>query len=434
MSKRNLTNSRSFTKLSLRVRSPRSKSGISATSQDTWSKGYVNGFDAVPEVQAVSVKDEHIAAHTLPLEALLLEPARNKTHHHFSSGLVERRLFLNTELEADELQHLEEMRAMAKSRGQVFLPYMTAQANRFLAHSLGNIAKSLETMQSVQEWRMDFFKIPLASTTMIEDLKHGIVYWCGRDAELRPTLVFRANRIPDEWKRNSSWDKVIGIFIFCLEFCLRYMLVPGKVETWNIIIDLAGMGLRQIPVSALQAIQKKVGSAYPGRINKFYIVRMSKFLTPLVSVGKSMMSERQVQKLAFMKDVSGFADEFALSQLEKEFGGTRDEITQFFPFPLLPGPFTAGYSGQPDKKAVPNLHVVMTEACSRGNLWDGSRDPKENKQLPFDPEWAALLAGYGVSVPRRWQENGIPADDGPKDPFDALEKIVKENGAILLRL
>mmetsp|Transcript_11219 Transcript_11219/g.20469 ORF Transcript_11219/g.20469 Transcript_11219/m.20469 type:complete len:434 (+) Transcript_11219:129-1430(+) len=433
MSRKNLTNSKSFTKLSFR-RSPRSKSSASSCSQDTWSKGLVNGFDALLDVQAVAVQDEHIAAHTLPLEALLLEPGPSKTHHRFSSGLVERRLFLNTELEADEQRQMEEMRAMARSRGLVLLPYMTAQANRFLAHSQGNVAKSLDTMQSVQDWRIDFFKAPLASTTMMEDLKHGVVYWCGRDAELRPTLVFRANRIPEEWKKNSSWDKVIGVFIFCLEYCLRYMLVPGKVETWNIIIDLAGMGVRQIPVSALQAIQKKVGSAYPGRINKFYIVRMSKFLSPLVSVGKSMMSERQIQKLAFMKDATGFADEFALPQLEKDLGGTRDEITQFFPFPLLPGPFTAGYSGQTDNKAAPNLHVVMSEACSRGSLWDSSRDPKENRQLPFDSEWTALLAGYGVSVPRRWQEDNIPADGPVKDPFDALEKIVKENGAILLRL
>eukprot|EP00971_Amphidinium_carterae_P347910 6490180-Amphidinium_carterae.1 len=38
-----------------------------------------------------------------------------------------------------------------------------------------------------------------------------------------------------------------------------------------------------------QRAASQVGSAYPGRINKFYIVRMSKFLTPLVSVGEPSM-------------------------------------------------------------------------------------------------------------------------------------------------
>mmetsp|Transcript_17728 Transcript_17728/g.41237 ORF Transcript_17728/g.41237 Transcript_17728/m.41237 type:complete len:453 (+) Transcript_17728:130-1488(+) len=452
MSKKQLNPARSLS-LSRRLSFRWSPKAKASSDYNSANGPRLNGFDTIPEVPAVSLPDEQLAPFTLPLEVLTKTTTKEDTHHRFASGALERRLFQNTELEVEEQRLLQEMQAAAKSRGQAFLPFMTSQANRFLHQAKGNVDSALDTMQSIQDWRLEFFKTPFG-TPMVEDLAHGFVYWCGRDSMLRPTLVFRANRIPEEWKKNSQWDRVVSAFLFCLEYALRYMLVPGKVESWNIIIDLAGMGLRQIPVSALQAIQKKTGSTYPGRINKFYLVRMSKFLSPLISVGKSMMNERQIQKLSFVKDVQSLAEDFALTQLEKDFGGSRDTPAQFFPFPLPPGPFTAGFSGQADSKAVPNMHKVLCEDCARGSLWDSRLEPKENMQLPFSPEWAELLAGFGISVPRsRPSECGSLVSHSNNDSNnnnnrrdangDVIREasassngsyIVKEDGTVLVRL
>merc|ERR1719171_697240 len=102
-------------------------------------------------------------------------------------------------------------------------------ATRFLSRARGDPKKAVKLMEATQAWRTDYFKAgPVEdSDELIEDLGHGIVYFTGRDRALRPTIIVRANRIPQQWYKEKRIDKLIRVLIFCMEYMLRYMLVPG---------------------------------------------------------------------------------------------------------------------------------------------------------------------------------------------------------------
>lgn len=50
------------------------------------------------------------------------------------------------------------------------------------------------------------------------------------------------------------------------------MFLPGQVENWNIIYDLAGMGVTEIPTGVLKAILQKLSLNYGGRLYRLWIV------------------------------------------------------------------------------------------------------------------------------------------------------------------
>ena len=77
----------------------------------------------------------------------------------------------------------------------------------------------------------------------LDDLKKGFLYFCGRDAGLRPALVMRPSRCPP----GMACDQFGRLFVFCMEYFLRYMMIPGKVENIVVIVDLKDLSYSQLP-------------------------------------------------------------------------------------------------------------------------------------------------------------------------------------------
>lgn len=69
-------------------------------------------------------------------------------------------------------------------------------------------------------------------------INNGMFYPCGRDKNFRPILVFNAKKIDLKDFENS-----LKATIFVHEQIINNMFLPGQVESWNIIYDLAGMGI-----------------------------------------------------------------------------------------------------------------------------------------------------------------------------------------------
>jgi len=254
-------------------------------------------------------------------------------------------------------------------------------------------------MQATNAWRMNFFRIPLSERMLAEELRHGIAYWCGRDSELRPLLVFRANRIPKAWHKLANYDNVVRIVIFCLEYFLRYMTVPGVVEAFSIIVDLADLGIGQIPVQALKEMHKEMGNHYTVRVLRMYICNMSFFLRGVFTIAKSILSDRQNQKICVINSLPELLRDFALHQLEKDFGGTKENIQVSFPFDLSPGPFTAGYAGGPNKNAVTHVHRAFDLDALCGRLWDPDLSLEENTRQRYTSEAPSIFRQCNIPVP-----------------------------------
>mmetsp|Transcript_17905 Transcript_17905/g.39328 ORF Transcript_17905/g.39328 Transcript_17905/m.39328 type:complete len:519 (-) Transcript_17905:271-1827(-) len=371
-------------------------------------KRAANGFYTCPELEAISIPEEFISPYSMPHEALTYEPSIQETVYEFKNGDKERKIHCNIELEEEEQNQLKEMQREARRQELYFFPSITVLATRYLSRARGDIPRALQLMVETQTWRAAYFANgPILAETVAADLKLGIVYFVGRDKALRPTMVCRANRIPAEWYKEKQTDKLIRMVIFCMEYMVRYMTVPGRVEGNNLIVDLKGLSATQVPISELKKLYSVMSKHYIGRVFKFYIVNLSWTLNVIAGAVRGILTDRQNQKLNILDNASfkeKLKEDFALTQLEQDYGGTRPTISDFFPFPVLPGSFAAGSKAPPNLSAPKDVHKVFSAVSCRGRLWDPKKSREENLRLDFTKEAGEILVQCGLPVPKEVEE------------------------------
>jgi len=268
---------------------------------------------------------------------------------------------------------------------------VSVAAARFLGDAGGDVEQALKNMEENQAWRLNYFRQPLRDTDLAEDLAKGAVYFCGRDFALRPALVMRAGCIPSDW----GPQRFARLFVFCVEYFLRYMAVPGRVENICVIIDLQDVSYRQ-DVNALMELKEVFTQQNAGRVFCFYVCNMPFLVQALSRIVEAAMTERARQKIRFLSDVADLRQDFALNQLEEDLGGTRPKETVFFPFPLKPGPFAAGCAGC-HSQAAGDLHEVLTPEGARGHLWDPARSDQSNRRVDFAKTAQEHLAKHDLA-------------------------------------
>merc|ERR1719343_1511263 len=127
-------------------------------------------------------------------------------------------------------------------------------------------------MISTNDWRESYFADgPITYDDVAEDLKFGIVYFAGRDSALRPLMNIRVARIPQQWIKERCTDRFIRLLIYSMEYFLRYIVIPGRVENLSVMIDLAGIGMTKVPFSAFNEVYQVMTHHYSGRVHKFYV-------------------------------------------------------------------------------------------------------------------------------------------------------------------
>ena len=177
---------------------------------------------------------------------------------------------------------------------------MAVAAVRFLGDARGDVDLAIREMEENQSWRLSYFPRPMQDTELLSDLKEGAVYFCGRDFALRPALVMRAGRVPFTWDA----PRFARLFMFCMEYFLRYMAVPGRVENVCVIIDLQDISYRHMAIPALMELKEVFTHQNAGRVFCFYVCNMPFLVRALVNVVEAAMTERARQKIRFLSDVS----------------------------------------------------------------------------------------------------------------------------------
>lgn len=362
--------------------------------------GKCNGFSTKSEGPALACKEENVGPFTLPQEALVFQPSGPDTVCEFKNGDKERKIHCNIKLSQQEQEALEGLQKEAANRGLSFLPSITVMATRFLSRARGDPNKALTLMQATQDWRLEYFKAgPVTDAQVFDDLKHGIVYFSGRDSSLRPTIIVRPRRIPQEWYKLKCIDRMIKLLIFCVEYMLYYMLIPGRIENNNIIVDLKGLGITQLPISALSDIYKVMSHHYIGRVFRFYVVNLSGMLNMISGAVTGLLTDRQKQKLCILNKVEDLGQYFALHQLEEDLGGTAPIIKDFFPFPMPAGPFGEGVKTGARKDAVKGCHRALNQEGKIGHLWDPAKSDQENADVGWSSEAYDIFQKCNMPVP-----------------------------------
>jgi len=363
------------------------------------SSAWRNGFRTKPEIETIRCSERSKAPFSLPQEILNYTPPQDQMIAVFANGDSERMIHCNTQLDPEECKELTELRDLAEHQGRAFSPSISVAATRCISDARGDIPKALEKMVSSQEWREKFFSAgPITDDMVADDLSHGVVYFGGRDFAMRPTVFVRPSRAPQHLRNEQGAKTLSRVLIFCLEYFLRYMVVPGKVENICVVVDLKDAGY--MPVSALLEIAQVLSQQHAGRVWRFYICGMNWFMTALSRLVQTAMTDRQREKIRFIKDLTGLHEDFALHQLEEDLGGMRPVVTKFFPFPCCPGPFASGCSTSPEPSAAQGVHGLLTEEGARGRLWDPALSREDNMQLEYSASAGDIFKRCNLPVPQ----------------------------------
>jgi len=311
----------------------------------------MNGFRTMPEPTPLDVKEENIAPFSLPQEALTFQPEAPAMIANFAGGDQERKIHCNLEHRPDEMARLKSLQDEAAKSGRAYYPSITVMATRYISYARGDAKKAIAMMDATQKWRTEYFaKGPLEDSALKADLSKGILYFTGRDFSLRPILVIRAERVPAEWYEDGSGvERMLKMLIFHMEYLRRYMFVPGKIENIVVLVDLKNLGIAQVPIKALKTVYSVLSHHYIVRVFRFYVCNMSWGLSSIVSLVKPILTDRQRQKLVFMKNANDCAEWAARHHLEKDLGGTRDDVKEFFSIPPATRAFRS-WKGWPSER------------------------------------------------------------------------------------
>eukprot|EP00397_Hematodinium_sp_SG-2012_P031422 GEMP01033356.1.p1 GENE.GEMP01033356.1~~GEMP01033356.1.p1 ORF type:complete len:308 (+),score=39.27 GEMP01033356.1:233-1156(+) len=292
---------------------------------------------------------EPLPPYCIPFELLTWQPQPSDIKTVFKNGDYERKIHLNIEVDPGERELIKEVRRLQRETQVPLRRTMEARILRHISHARGDSRKALESLISTQEWRRNFFTPRMTDRmdSMGQYLTKGFAYFCGRDSGHRPLLFVKPIVAFLE-----GWDLPIceKMFAFCLEFALRYLFLPGKVETVVVVLDVGGCSTWQLRGEELRSVAAMLSKLYVGRLYQLMVVNAPMFVAGLWTLAKNFISDRQQAKTVFckhMKDVC--AGRCAKHQVEVQYGGSIPKLTTFYPFTLPPAPFTADYAGPPTR-------------------------------------------------------------------------------------
>mmetsp|Transcript_70939 Transcript_70939/g.148405 ORF Transcript_70939/g.148405 Transcript_70939/m.148405 type:complete len:811 (+) Transcript_70939:72-2504(+) len=313
-------------------------------------------LDAQPGIGGIVDLKTPLSEYALPSEVVLFEPSQNEIFHSSSSS---RQIFLNTKLTDSEIEHLKEFKRVLVEKkvcsDEDVLPrYIAIAALRIVQTSKGNWNKAVDIVKACAKERVQ--RLPLAEVDVLEDMQSGFIYWHGRDKSCRPLLVIRLERIGAMAKDK---ERAVKAVLFSLEFCLRYLFVPGRVENWVVIVDLENVFsvISPLSVGGLVGVAAAIGTAlekvYCGRMIWVKIVNMPSSM--LARAINGVIPSEKKDKVSFPSDVkSAIAPLFEPHQLEQRYGGTAPDCppSETYPFRFFPR-CRGGEHEVPENIAIP---------------------------------------------------------------------------------
>ena len=198
---------------------------------------------------------------------------------------------------------------------------------RFIYADDCNLEVAFKRLEKYIEWSNKTFPIMIQpKSKIIELLNRGFAYVYGRDHRYRPLLIFRLKEF-SKIEKVYSVQEVIEAGCFLGQFVINHMLIPGKVERWNLVINLKGSTVLSLP-EHIKKLIPCMNEAFISRLNKNYIIGMTFILRLLYKVVCAFLHESTIKKIKILsgkKDQSLF-EEIRKDNIEQDLGGTAPDV------------------------------------------------------------------------------------------------------------
>jgi hypothetical protein len=259
---------------------------------------------------------------------------------------AERQIYTRQDMNEYELYKVNKLEAFIRTKGlQGFsMPptYDRSDLLRFL-YGCGFVTKkSYNAFIKHLKWREAF--LPPDYRLLIGRLRgllsEGVFYIHGRDSRYRPLIVLNIAKVN---LKQHSVDDYINLLCFILTYIMDVMLVPGQVENWVVISDLAHKGVFGLPTGAIKRILTVLLENFRCRLALNYILNAPSSMTFMWMIAKAVLDARTLAKCNVLG--TSYSDRmlshFAHHQIEQKYGGTAPNLTSFWPPYVPPPPFSA---------------------------------------------------------------------------------------------
>ncbi|KAG0625306.1 hypothetical protein M758_2G044000 [Ceratodon purpureus] len=237
----------------------------------------------------------------------------------------------SVEVDSEEIvdsfdESLVRMRELVDLAGGTSKGVDDASLMRFLKGLSLNVDEAAKAFAKHQQWETSFKpKGFISEVEIANELNAKKSYLQGRDKQGRPICVILAR---NHTANKEDFDEFRRFIVYSMDKILTAASdsTDGKI---NCIIDLEGLGFKNLDSKAFIAGFDMYQSHYPERIEKFYMVNAPLIFNGLWKVVRSFINETTSKKIVFVDKKK--AQETLLSvidadQLPKEYGGTADLV------------------------------------------------------------------------------------------------------------
>ena len=102
-------------------------------------------------------------------------------------------------------------------------------------------------------------------------LNSGILYGFQRDNQNRPLVFYSARRAID---LGATDAQIIDLVNFLASYSIEFAMVPGKVETYNFIIDFADVSVMEFQYNLMRSLVATMKENYKLRIHGMIITNV----------------------------------------------------------------------------------------------------------------------------------------------------------------
>jgi len=82
-------------------------------------------------------------------------------------------------------------------------------------------------------------------------------------------IIFDLKRAAD---LNMSTETQVDLIDFMASYTILHAMVPGKVESYNFVMDLNGLGITEAPISMLKEATSRLKKGYKMRVHNLIVI------------------------------------------------------------------------------------------------------------------------------------------------------------------
>ena len=133
-------------------------------------------------------------------------------------------------------------------------------------------------------------------------------------------------------RRNMQPAELLRLSYYVLEYIKATKFIPGKIETWVIILDLANVPLDQMPISALKSMMKALKLHYCCTLYRMFVVNSSSLISGIWRILQFFLESVTKKKISICSDDFRplLLEVVSADQLEMRFGGRCADVTSGF--------------------------------------------------------------------------------------------------------